>query len=111
MTNGSDINGDVLLRLFAVIESRRGGDPKTSRTAKLFKRGVAKIAQKVGEEATETIVAALAEGHDEVVNESADLLYHLSVLWAASGVRPEEVFAELERRAGGKPLGKKKRQI
>lgn len=90
---------EVLVRLFEVIESRKGGDPKASRTAKLFDRGLNKISQKVGEEATELVVAALAEGDERVVSEAADLVYHMLVLLAARDVRPEAVFAELDARA------------
>jgi phosphoribosyl-ATP pyrophosphohydrolase len=86
--------------LFAVIAGRKGADPETSYTAKLFAKGRGKIAQKVGEEAVETVIAALSQGSDKVVSESADLLYHLLVLWAETGVKPEDVWAELERRAG-----------
>lgn len=85
--------------LYQVIESRRGGDPAKSRTARLFHKGVAKIAQKVGEEAVETVIAALVEPRERLAAESADLLYHLLVLWAAKGLQPAEVWAELERRA------------
>jgi len=94
---------DILTRLYATVEARRGADPNLSGTARLFLAGLPKIAQKLGEEATETVVAALAQGHGEVVAESADLLYHLLVLWAAREVRPAEVFAELERRIGRPP--------
>ncbi len=89
----------VLDRLSKVIESRRGGDPAKSRTARLFQKGPAKIAQKVGEEAVEAVIAALVEPRERLASESADLLYHLLVLWAAKGLRPAEVWAELERRA------------
>ena len=88
----------VLRELLAVIESRKGADPDSSYTAKLLGRGLPKIAQKVGEEATETVVAALAESDERVVSESADLLYHLLVLWAARGIDADAVFAELARR-------------
>jgi phosphoribosyl-ATP pyrophosphohydrolase len=86
--------------LFAVIASRQGADPETSYTAKLFAKGRKKIAQKVGEEAVETALAAMAEGREGVASESADLLYHLLVLWAEMGVKPEDVWAELNKRAG-----------
>lgn len=86
--------------LFAVIASRQGADPETSYTAKLFAKGRGKIAQKVGEEAVETVIAALSQGPDKLVSESADLLYHLLVLWAEAGIGPDQVWAELERRAG-----------
>lgn len=97
----------VLDHLNRVVESRKGGDVDASYTAKLFARGPGKIAQKVGEEATEVIIAALSEGHEAVVSESADLLYHLSVLWAQTGVAPEEVWAELARRFGTSGLAEK----
>lgn len=86
--------------LFSVIQSRKGADPETSYTAKLFAKGRRKIAQKVGEEGLETALAAVGEGKAEVISESADLLYHLMVLWAETGVAPEDVWAELNRRAG-----------
>lgn len=86
--------------LFTVIESRKGADPDTSYTAKLFAKGRKKIAQKVGEEAVETALAAVSETPAAVAAESADLLYHLLVLWAETGVSPDDVWAELNRRAG-----------
>jgi phosphoribosyl-ATP pyrophosphohydrolase len=86
--------------LFGVILARKGADPETSYTAKLFAKGRKKIAQKVGEEAVETALAAMAEGPAGVTSESADLLYHLLVLWAEMGVSPDDVWAELNRRAG-----------
>jgi len=99
MKNGS-LNGAILDNLFDVIQERRGGDPESSHTAKLFDRGLYKIAQKVGEEAVETVIEATRERRDGVIDESADLLYHLLVLWAASGVEPKEVWAALEGRKG-----------
>ena len=90
----------VLERLFQTIESRRGADPKTSYTAKLLSKGTQRIAQKVGEEAVETVIAAVAKDREHIVSESADLLYHLCVLWADAGVCPEEVFQTLEQREG-----------
>lgn len=94
----SDAN--VLERLFSTIESRRGADPETSWTAKLFAQGRPKIAQKVGEEAVEVNIAALTEGPEALAAESADLLYHLLVLWADAGVTPADVWAELAKREG-----------
>ena len=90
----------VLERLFAVIDSRRGADPESSYTAKLFAKGTPKIAQKVGEEAVEAVIEAVAGDRDRLIEESADLLYHLMVLWAASGVKPEAVWQALGRREG-----------
>ena len=94
------LDGRVLDGLFSVIEDRRHADPDESRTARLFKQGPAKISKKVGEEAVEVVVAALAQTPGDLVRESADLLYHLLVLWAASGVEPEDVWTELHRRRG-----------
>ena len=86
-------------RLYDVIASRKGADPKSSYTARLFEKGVPKIAQKVGEEAVETVIDGVAGKPDRLVSESADLLYHLLVLWAARGVKPKDVWGELEKRA------------
>lgn len=96
---GSDL-GAVLDALWPVIESRRDASPETSYTARLLRRGVAKCAQKVGEEAVETAIAAAERNREEVAAESADLLYHLLVLWAASGVTPRDVAAALTARKG-----------
>lgn len=102
MTSTQQDGPEVLVRLYEVIESRKGGDPKESRTARLFDRGLEKIAQKVGEEATETVVAALAQSDERLVSEAADLLYHLLVLFAARQIRPEAIYAELGARARAK---------
>ena len=74
--------------------------PGLAYTAKLFAKGPLKIAQKLGEEAVETVIAATAEGREELADESADLLYHLLVLWSVHGLRPEEVWARLAAREG-----------
>ncbi len=103
----SKTNSAALERLFGVIESRKGADPEASYTAKLFAEGRGKIAGKLGEEAIETVIALLSETPDRVVCESADLLYHLLVAWAEAGVRPEDVWAELERREGASGLDEK----
>jgi phosphoribosyl-ATP pyrophosphohydrolase len=100
-------DSSVLERLFAVIESRKGGDPSASYTASLLAGGTTKVAQKLGEEATETVIAATAGTPAEVARESADLLYHLLVLWAASGIKPGAVWAELARREGTSGLAEK----
>ncbi len=96
----TDSNADVIARLFAVIESRRDGDTNESYVAGLLDKGTSVIARKVGEEAVETVIAALGDGSNRVVSESADLLFHLMVLWADQGVRPADVFQELARREG-----------
>ena len=96
----ADMTGRILDQLFDTLASRRGSDPEKSYTAKLFARGRLKIAQKVGEEAVETVIAALAETPDKLVDESADLLYHLMVLWADCGIEPYQIWTELESRIG-----------
>ena len=98
---------DILERLFAVIEDRRGGDTSESYTARLLAEGADRIAQKLGEEAVETVIAGATENRAAVISESADLLYHLLVLWAASGIAPGEVWAELARREGRSGLDEK----
>lgn len=100
MTEKPDINAEILDRLFDVVESRKGGDADASYTAKLLEAGTPKIAQKVGEEAVETVIEALADKDGKIVEESADLLYHLLVLWADKGVRPEDVWSVLADRFG-----------
>jgi phosphoribosyl-ATP pyrophosphohydrolase len=90
----------ILRDIFAVIGERKTADPETSYTARLYAKGVTKIAQKLGEEAVETAIAAVAEDAHRLVSESADLLYHLLVLWSAKGVDPAAVWAELDRRFG-----------
>jgi len=98
----------ILDDLYKTIASRKGTDPEKSYTAKLFARGRGKIAQKFGEEAVETVVAALSEGKAELVGESADTLYHLLVLWADCGVEPGQVWTELARRVGVSGIDEKK---
>lgn len=90
----------ILEDLFATIESRKGGDPETSHTAKLFAKGTDKIAQKVGEEGVEVVIEAMKGDRQKLVSESADLLFHLMVLWADQGLVPRQVIAELARRQG-----------
>lgn len=91
---------DMLDRLEQVIRDRRQGDPATSYVAKLTARGRAKIAQKVGEEATETVIAAIRDDRVELTGEAADLIFHLLVLLADAGVTLDEVRDELARREG-----------
>jgi len=84
--------------LFEVIEDRKNNPTEKSYTASLFAEGLPKVAQKVGEESTEVIVAALAQDDQRLVEEVADLTYHILVLLSARGLTPAQVFAELERR-------------
>jgi phosphoribosyl-ATP pyrophosphohydrolase len=102
------IDGAVLDRLYAVILSRRGGDPAASYTAKLFGQGAAKIAQKLGEEAVEAVIEGVRGDGAKLAAESADLLYHLLVLWAQTGVDPATVWQALEARASRSGLDEKK---
>ncbi len=90
----------VLDRLHDVIVQRRTADPAVSHSARLLARGRAKVAQKFGEEAVECLIEAVAGNRALLVAESADVLYHLLVLWTAADVAPNEVWAELERREG-----------
>lgn len=98
---------DSLLRLEATIAARSGADPASSYVAKLNAKGLGKIAQKLGEEATETVIAALTEGRAELVGEAADLLFHLLVLLNAKDVPLSEVLAELDRREGQSGIAEK----
>ena len=90
----------VLDRLWEVVQARRDADPAVSHSARLLSRGVAKVAQKFGEEAVECLIEAVAGNSEALVAESADVLYHLLVLWVSANVHPSEVWAELERREG-----------
>jgi len=89
---------DSIDRLHAAVLAARGADPAVSRTARLIRGGRAKVAKKLGEEAVEVVIDAMSGSHDNVVRESADLLYNLVVLWAVAGVDPREVWAEMDRR-------------
>src|SRR5881394_2268351 len=97
----------VLDRLYAVIDSRKGADPETSYTARLFSRGRQQIAKKLGEEAVEALIEGIRGDKPKLVGESADMLYHVLTLWAATGVKPPAVWAELGRREGLSGLAEK----
>jgi phosphoribosyl-ATP pyrophosphohydrolase len=96
----TDSDAVVLDRLFAVVESRRNADPMVSHSARLLSRGPAKVAQKFGEEAVECLIEAVAGNREALIAESADVLYHLLVLWVSAGVNPADVWAELIHREG-----------
>ena len=100
-------DAETLDRLYKAILERRGADPETSYTAKLFYRGRAKIAQKLGEEAVETVIEAVAGDKEKLTEESADLLYHLLVLWAEMGLKPREVYDVLAGREGTSGIAEK----
>jgi phosphoribosyl-ATP pyrophosphohydrolase len=89
---------DSIERLYLAVLAARHLDPATSRTAKLFQRGPSKMAKKLAEEAIEVVIDAVNGDAHAVVRESADLLYNLTVLWASAGVKPEDVWTEMERR-------------
>ena len=93
--------------LESTISTRRHGDPTTSYIAKLTTAGRAKIAQKIGEEAVETVIAAMAGSKTDVTNEAADLMFHLAILLADMDLSFADVFAELDRRTGVSGLEEK----
>lgn len=107
MSGPAPFDATTLVRLADVIESRRGGDPLRSYVARLFAGGPDAILKKIGEEATETVMAAKDGSADRIVSEVADLWFHCMVALAMYGLRPEAVLAELERRAGTSGLDEK----
>ena len=94
-------------KLFATVAARKGMDSKSSYTASLFGKGTAKIAQKIGEEAVELAIAAVKKDREEVISESADLLYHMAVLWADAGIDPSDIYNRLAAREGQSGLTEK----
>ena len=98
---------DTLQRLERTIAERRSAHPDSSYVARLHAKGLGKIAQKLGEEATETVIAAMAGSEQELTGEAADLLFHLLVLMNARGVQLDDVLAELDRRDGVSGLEEK----
>lgn len=93
-------DASVLDRLWSVVLSRRDADPALSHSARLLSRGTPKVAQKFGEEAVECLIEAVAGNREALIAESADVLYHLLVLWVDGGIRPGEVWNELQMREG-----------
>jgi phosphoribosyl-ATP pyrophosphohydrolase len=89
---------DSLDRLYAAVVAARDLDPATSRTARLLRSGQAKMSKKLAEEAIEVVIDAMNGEASAVVRESADLIYNLAVLWVACGVKPRDVWAEMDRR-------------
>jgi len=92
--------------LFKTIKDRKGADPSSSYTAKLYNKGRNKIAEKVGEEAVELVIAGCAE-EQKIIPESADVLYHMMVLWADAGIDAADVWAEISKRTGVSGLEEK----
>lgn len=101
------MNDDVLDRLLARVVRNRHADPATSYVAKLTARGRGKIAQKLGEEAVETVIAAMAGDHAEIIGEASDLIFHLAVLLADAGLSFDDIRTELIRREGVSGLTEK----
>ena len=97
----------ALDRLFATIIARKGADAGASYTAQLLTAGMEKCAKKFGEEAVETVIAAVARDPQALAAESADVLYHLAVLWAAAGITPDDVYAVLKAREAQSGLAEK----
>jgi phosphoribosyl-ATP pyrophosphohydrolase len=89
---------DSLARLYDAVMQSRSADPASSRTARLLRSGREKMAKKLAEEAVEVVIDAIDGNRDAVIRESADLLYNLIVLWVATGIRPEVVWKEMDRR-------------
>ena len=100
-------NEHAIDRLFATIVARKTADAASSYTAKLLKDGVDRCAKKFGEEAVEAAIAAVSGKKDATIAESADVLYHLLVLWAACGIKPEDVYEALAAREGRSGLEEK----
>ena len=101
---------DVLKRLAEVLEDRKGADPESSYVAKLYAKGLDGILKKIGEEATETVMAAKDGRADKIVYEIADLCFHSMVLLAYQGLGPDQVLSELDRRFGLSGLREKARR-
>ncbi|MBE1724125.1 phosphoribosyl-ATP diphosphatase [Parasaccharibacter sp. TMW2.1882] len=91
---------EVLERLYHTVLARKGASPSVSHSARLMARGRSKIAQKFGEEAVECVIEAIKGDRQGLISESADVLYHLIVMWVDAGIDPADVWAELERREG-----------
>lgn len=98
---------EILDQLWTTVIERRSADPEKSHSARLLSRGTAKVAQKFGEEAVECLIEAVANNPAAVITESADVLYHLIVMWVAAGVEPADVWAELKRREGVSGIAEK----
>lgn len=101
---------EILDRLYKVVQERRKADPEMSYIAKRLKQGTEKIAQKLGEEAVETVIAAVQKDRQGVINESADLLFHWLLLLADADIKVSEVMEELEKREGVSGLDEKARR-
>ena len=105
---GAAMSDHPIDKLFATIAARKAeGDASTSYTAKLLSQGVEKCAKKFGEEAVEAVLAAVSGDKAHLAAESGDVLYHLLVLWAAAGIKPEDIYAVLKQREAQSGLAEK----
>jgi phosphoribosyl-ATP pyrophosphohydrolase len=104
------VSADTLARLAEVLEQRKSADPDSSYVAKLYGKGLDAILKKIGEEATETVMAAKDADRDKVIYETADLWFHSMILLAHQGLHPDDVLAELDRRFGLSGLEEKARR-
>lgn len=98
---------DVLRKLAAVLESRKGADPQSSYVAGLYAKGLDAILKKIGEEATETVLAAKTGERAKIIHETADLWFHTLIMLAQTGLKPDDILAELDRRFGVSGLDEK----
>lgn len=102
---------DVLNRLSELLEQRKSADPQSSYVAKLYAKGMDSILKKVGEEATETVIAAKGGNRDEIIYETADLWFHTLVMLVKAEIKPQEVLDELARREGLSGIAEKESRI
>ena len=105
---GEQFSGEILDRLFDVIDGKRQADPEKSYTAQLLAGAPEEPARKLCEEATETLIEALRSDSEALAQESADLLYHLLVVWVAAGLQPSQIWSVLAKRQGLSGLSEKK---
>jgi len=98
---------DVLNKLAAVLEARKGADPQSSYVAGLYAKGLDAVLKKIGEEATETVLAAKSGERAKIVHETADLWFHTLIMLAQSGIKPDDILSELDRRFGVSGLDEK----
>ena len=98
---------DVLNKLAAVLDARKGADPQSSYVAGLYAKGLDAILKKIGEEATETVLAAKGGERSKIIHETADLWFHTLIMLAQTGLKPDDILLELERRLGVSGLDEK----
>ena len=101
------MNENIITQIAAVLESRKGADPDLSYVAGLYAEGLEKILKKVGEEATETIIAARGGDKNEIIHETADLWFHTLVMLSYSNLKPQDIYTELEQRFGTSGIDEK----